>query len=177
MNYMIVPLLTRKISICSIDYSVFTEHSGDDSGFGVRRAVSQSLAFLCPSWVTGDKLSSLKLHFLISEKGGNSSIYLPGLLWELHDLMQLRVQQVLVTITIMGTTQLLYCCYNKDCRTIILKPKSMSVRKSCVSNSNFIAKAHHLSYWPRLVFVTTTTTGSCVAQSLIHYAHWPFSNG
>lgn len=76
-------------------------------------AVALESGGLCPSWVTGDKVSSLKLHFLISKKGRNSSIYLPGLLWELHDLKQLSVQQVRVTITTMGITQLFYCCYKK----------------------------------------------------------------
>jgi len=90
--------------------------------------------------MTGDKVSSLKLYFLISKKGRNSSICLPGLLWELHDVKQLSVQLVLVTFTIMGITQLFYCCYKKRLQNNYSKAK-VCVRKSRVSNSNFIAKA------------------------------------
>lgn len=84
-------------------------------------------------------------------------------MWELHDLMQLSVQQVLVTITIMGITLLFYCCYKKRLQNNYSKAKViMFVRKSCISN--FIAKAPHLSYWPRLVSVTTTVAGSCALR-------------
>lgn len=59
--------------------------------------------------------------------------------------MQLSVQQVLVTITIMGITLLFYCCYKKRLQNNDSKAKViMFVRKSRISN--FIAKAHHLSY-------------------------------